>query len=162
MTATVTVQPNGFSVQYPKTQWRVIYVEHSSGKFYFRLSSQEFWFEPRDRYRYPSHDDAKRAAHCFLELMKRLGRSRMKLSVLAEIGILKFPQQVYRSCELWLLIDRTRYTWEIFRTYATVTCERLPKLDQGHWESRTFKLFNQIIGKQSVLKLINSLIGFIS
>jgi hypothetical protein len=71
MTATVTVQPNGFSVQYSKTQWRVIYVEHSSGKFYFRLSSQDFWFEPRDRYRYPSHDDAKRAAHCFLELMKR-------------------------------------------------------------------------------------------
>src|SRR4028118_665563 len=112
MTASVKIQPNGFSVQYPKTPWRVIFVEHSSGKFYFRLSSQEFWFEPRDRYRYPSHDDARRAAHCFLELMKRLERSRMKLSVLAEIGILKFQRENYRQHELWLVIDRTRYTWE--------------------------------------------------
>ena len=114
MTAAVTIQPNGFSVQYPKTPWRVIFVQHSSGKFYFRLSSPEFWFEPRDHYRYPSHDDAKRAAYCFLELMKRLERSRMRLSILAEIGLLKFPQGLYRSCELWLLIDRTRYTWEVF------------------------------------------------
>ena len=114
MSAPVRIQPNGFSVQYPKTRWRVIFVEHSSGKFYFRFSSQEFWFEPRDRYRYPSHDAAKRAAFCFLELMKRLERSRMKLNILSEIGILKFPQETYRSSQLWLLIDRTRYTWEIF------------------------------------------------
>ncbi len=40
-------------------------------------------------------------------------RSR-RLSILAEIGLIKFPQGLYRSCELWLLIDRTRYTWEIF------------------------------------------------
>ena len=33
-------------------------------------------------------------------------------------------------------------TPELLRTYATVTYERLPKLDQGHWESRAFKLFN--------------------
>jgi hypothetical protein len=118
MTASVNIQPTGFSVQYPKTPWRVIFVEHSSGKFYFRLSSQEFCFEPRDRYRYPSHGDAKRAAHCFLELMKRLERSRMRLSILAEIGLLKFPQGLYRSCELWLLIDRTRYTWEIFTAHG--------------------------------------------
>lgn len=114
MATAVTVQPNGFSVQYPKTQWRVIFVEHSSGKFYFRLSSQEFWFEPRDRYRYPCHDDAKRAAQCFLELMKRLERSRKKLSILAEVGLLKFPQGLYRDCELWLVVDRGRCTWEIF------------------------------------------------
>jgi hypothetical protein len=43
-------------------------------------------------YRYPSYDDAKRAAHRVLELMKHLERSRMKLSILAEIGLLKFPQ----------------------------------------------------------------------
>ncbi len=36
----------------------------------------------------------------------------MKLSVLAEIGILKFPQETYRQHELWLVVDRTRYTWE--------------------------------------------------
>ncbi len=36
----------------------------------------------------------------------------MKLSVLAEISLLKFPQETYRQHELWLLIDRTRYTWE--------------------------------------------------
>ena len=118
MSAAVRIQPNGFSVQYPKTPWRVIFVEHSSGKFYFRFSSQEFWFEPRDRYRYPSHDDAKRAACCFLELMKRLERSRMKLGILAEIGLLKFPQEVYRSCQLWLVVDRTRYTWEILAPHG--------------------------------------------
>ncbi len=37
----------------------------------------------------------------------------MKLNILSEIGILKFPQETYRSSQLWLLIDRTRYTWEI-------------------------------------------------
>src|SRR5919199_2376619 len=116
MAAAVTIQPQGFSVQYPKTPWRVIFVEHSSGKFYFRLSSQDFWFEPRDRYRYPSHEDARRAAFCFLELMKRLERSRMKLSILAEIGILKFPRETYRTYELWVLVDRTRYTWELITT----------------------------------------------
>jgi len=36
----------------------------------------------------------------------------MKLNVLSEIGILKFPQENYYSHELWLLIDRDRYTWE--------------------------------------------------
>ena len=36
----------------------------------------------------------------------------MKLSVLAEIGLLKFPQETYRQHELWLVVDRTRYTWE--------------------------------------------------
>ncbi len=36
----------------------------------------------------------------------------MKLSVLAELGLLKFPQETYRQHELWLVIDRTRYTWE--------------------------------------------------
>ncbi len=38
----------------------------------------------------------------------------MRLSILAEFGLLKFLQGLYRSCEVWLLIDRTRYTWEIF------------------------------------------------
>jgi hypothetical protein len=87
-------------------------VEDSAGKFRFMLCGRDFKFEPRDLYRYPSHDNARRAAHCFLELMKRLERSRMKLSVLAEISLLKFPQETYRQHELWLLIDRTRYTWE--------------------------------------------------
>jgi hypothetical protein len=32
--------------------------------------------------------------------MKRIERSRMKLSVLAEIGNLKFPQGTYRQHEL--------------------------------------------------------------
>jgi hypothetical protein len=112
MSAAVTIEPIGFIVQYPKTQWRVSFVEDASGKFRFLLSERDFKFEPRDRYRYPSHDDARRAAHCFLEVMKRLERSRMKLSVLAEIGILKFPQETYRNHELWLVVDRTRYTWE--------------------------------------------------
>jgi hypothetical protein len=116
MTATVKIQPTGFIVNYPKTQWRVSFIEDASGKFRFLLCGKDFKFEPRDRYRYPSHDDAKRAAFCFLELMKRLERSRMKLSVLAEIGILKFPQETYRSYEIWLLVDRTRYTWELITT----------------------------------------------
>ncbi|NEO03443.1 MAG: hypothetical protein F6K50_51555, partial [Moorea sp. SIO3I7] len=55
---------------------------------------------------------AKRAALCFLELLKRIERSRMRMSILLEIGILKFPQQTYHSYEIWLLIDRTRYSWE--------------------------------------------------
>ncbi len=113
MTAAVKIQPQGFSVQYPKTQWRVSFVEDTAGKFRFMLSGQNYKFEPRDLYRYLNHDAARRAAHCFLELLKRLERSRMKLSVLAEIGLLKFPQPTYRGCELWLVIDRERYTWEI-------------------------------------------------
>ena len=110
MTAAVKIQPIGFSVQYPKTQWRATFVEDASGKYRFSLSGRDFKFEPRDRYYYPSHDEAKRAAYCFLELMKRLDRSRMRLSVLAEIGLLKFPQEVYRTYDLWVVIDRTRYT----------------------------------------------------
>ncbi len=113
MTATVKPQPQGFSVSYPKTTWRVIYVEDSSGKFQFRLSRHNLKFEPRDKYRYPTHDDARRAAFCFLELMKRLERNPMRLGILAEIGILKFPQEPYHSYQVWLLVDRTRYTWEI-------------------------------------------------
>lgn len=113
MTATIKPQPQGICVQYPKTPWRVIYVEDASGKYQFRLAGADFKFEPRDRYHYPTHDAAKRAACCFLELLKRIERSRMKLSILAEIGILKFPQETYRSVEIWLLVDRTRYTWEI-------------------------------------------------
>lgn len=113
MTATVKVQPQGFGVTYPKTPWQVVFVEDASGKFYFRFCGQDFRFEPRDRYRYPSYDDSRRAAFCFLELLKRLERSRMKLGILSEIGILKFPQENYRSHELWLIIDRTRYTWEM-------------------------------------------------
>jgi hypothetical protein len=54
--------------------------------------------------------------------MKRLERSRMRLSVLAEIGLLKFPQEVYRTYELWVVIDRTRYTWEL--TTANGFCVR--------------------------------------
>lgn len=112
MTASVKIQPQGFYVSYPKTSWRVLFVEDASGKFQFRLSNRDFKFEPRDRYRYLTHNDAKRAALCFLELLKRLERSRMRLGILAEIGILKFTQETYHSHELWLLVDRTRYTWE--------------------------------------------------
>ncbi len=36
----------------------------------------------------------------------------MRLGILAEIGILKFPQENYQSQDLWLVIDRTRYSWE--------------------------------------------------
>ena len=93
MTGAVKLQPQGVSVQYPKTTWRVFFVEDAAGKFQFRLAGKDFKFEPRDRYRYPTHDDARRAAFCFLELMKHLERSRMKLGILAEIGILKFPQE---------------------------------------------------------------------
>ncbi|NEO11437.1 MULTISPECIES: hypothetical protein [unclassified Moorena] len=110
-TAVKLIAP-GFCVKYPKTPWSVIYVEDASGKFHFRLSSRDFKFEPRDRYRYPTHEAAKRAALCFLELLKRIERSRMRMSILLEIGILKFPQQTYHSYEIWLLIDRTRYSWE--------------------------------------------------
>lgn len=116
MPASVRIQPQGFSVQYPKTSWGVSFVEELSGKFRFVLSSQEFQFEPRDKYRYPTYEDAKRAAFCFLELMKRLERSRMRLGILAEIGVLKFPQEIYRSYQLWLLVDRVRYTWEATRS----------------------------------------------
>lgn len=112
MTATVKVQPQGFSVQYPKTPWQVMFIEDAAGKFHFRLYGEDFRFEPRDRYRYPDYDTARRAVYCFLELMKRLERSRMKLSVLSEIGLLKFPHGNYRGYELWVVIDRTRYTWE--------------------------------------------------
>lgn len=48
MTAAVKVQPQGFSVQYPKTQWRVFFVEDAAGKFQFRLAGRDFKFEPRD------------------------------------------------------------------------------------------------------------------
>ncbi|MEQ8536963.1 MAG: hypothetical protein RIB93_05815 [Coleofasciculus sp. D1-CHI-01] len=115
MTATVKIQPSGFCVRYPKTSWRVTFVEEASGKFRFSLIGSDFKFEPRDRYRYPTHDDAKRAAVCFLELMKRLARSRMRLSVLAEIGLLKFPQQQHRGYKVWLVVDRARYSWEATR-----------------------------------------------
>ena len=37
----------------------------------------------------------------------------MKLGILAEIGLLKFPQQIYCFHELFLVVDRIRYTWEI-------------------------------------------------
>ena len=110
MTAPVTIHPPGFYLSYPKTSWRVLFVEDASGKFRFRLSGQDFKLEPRDRYRYPTQKDAKRAALCFLELLKRIERSRMRLGILLEIGILKFPQENYQSQELWLVIDRTRYT----------------------------------------------------
>ena len=63
MTAAVKVQPQGFSVHYPKTQWRVSFVEDTAGKFRFMLSGQNYKFEPRDRYCYPTHDAARRAAH---------------------------------------------------------------------------------------------------
>jgi len=115
MPTSVRVQPQGFQVQYPRTSWRVSYVEELSGKFRFVLSGQDFQFEPRDKYRYPNYDEAKRAAFCFLELMKRLERSRQRLGILAEIGVLKFPQQMYRSYQVWLLVDRVRYTWEAVR-----------------------------------------------
>lgn len=42
----------------------------------------------------------------------------MKLSVLAEVGILKFPQEHYLSHELWLLVDRTRYSWETLTAHG--------------------------------------------
>lgn len=112
MAGAVKIQPQGFCIKYPKTTWRVVFIEDASGKCHFRLMGQHFRFEPRDRYRYPNYDAARRAAFCLLELMKRVERSPMKLGILAEIGILKFPQEVYRFYELWLLIDRTRYTWE--------------------------------------------------
>ncbi len=47
MTAAVKIQPQGISVQYPKTQWRVSFVEDSTGKFRFLLCGQDFKFEPR-------------------------------------------------------------------------------------------------------------------
>lgn len=95
MPTSVRVQPQGFQVQYPRTSWRVSYVEELSGKFRFVLSGRDFQFEPRDKYRYPTHDDAKRAAFCFLELMKRLERSRQRLGILALVwGAEVFPADV--------------------------------------------------------------------
>jgi hypothetical protein len=64
--------------------------------------------------------------------------------------------------------DRFSTSWRKLSPPCTTGLTQLshaiacPALDQGHWESRAFKLFNQIIGKQSVFKLINSLIGFIA
>ena len=72
MTAAVKIQPQGFSAQYPKTKWCVFFVEDAGGQFQFRLAHRDFRFEPRDRYRYPTHDQAKQAVFCFLELMKCL------------------------------------------------------------------------------------------
>jgi len=37
----------------------------------------------------------------------------MKLSVLAEIAILKFPQETYRKHELSLVVDPSRDSWEV-------------------------------------------------
>ena len=109
MATPVTIYPQGFYLSYPKTSWRVLFAEDNTGKFRFRLSGVDFKLEPRDRYRYPTQKDAKRAVLCFLELLKRIERSRMRLGILAEIGILKFPQENYQSQELWVVIDRTRY-----------------------------------------------------
>jgi len=112
MATPVTIYPQGFYLSYPKTSWRVLFVEDTTGKFRFRLSGVDLKLEPRDRYRYPTQKDAKRAALCFLELLKRIERSHMRLGILLEIGILKFPQENYQSQSLWLVIDRTRYSWE--------------------------------------------------
>ncbi len=43
------------------------------------------------------------------------------LSPISDSGEPLFPQGLYRSCELWLLIDRIRYTWEFF-TANVSTC----------------------------------------
>lgn len=116
MPVSVTTQPQGFTVKYPKTPWLVIFIEDVRGKFRFILSGKDLQFELRDRYRYHTREDAKRAASYFLELMKRLEKSRMRLGILAEIGILKFPQENYGFYQLWLLVDRTRYSWEAVRS----------------------------------------------
>lgn len=47
----VKIQRQGFAVKYPKTSWRVIFVEDGTGKFRFLLCGSEFKFEMRDRYR---------------------------------------------------------------------------------------------------------------
>ncbi|MFB8788118.1 MAG: hypothetical protein U7123_04555 [Potamolinea sp.] len=157
MTAAVKVQPQGFSVQYPKTQWRVFFVEDTTGKFQFRLASSDFKFEPRDRYRYPTHDDARRAAFSFLELMKRLERSPMKFNVLSEIGILKFPQETYRSYELWLLIDRTRYTWEILADDGL--CIRSQRWYKRH--DAALSKAKAHIDRQQALSQIKDIVGWV-
>lgn len=115
MPTPVILQPSGYSIRYPKTSWLVAFVESDRG-FRFTLSRPDFQFEPRDKYRYRTRDDASRAASYFLELMKRMERSRMRLGALAEIGILKFPQEVYLHHQIWLLVDRERYSWEAVRS----------------------------------------------
>lgn len=157
MTATVTIQPQGFSVQYPKTQWRVCFVEDAGGKFQFRLAGRDFKFEPRDRYRYPTHDQAKQAAYCFLELMKRLERSKMKLNVLAEIGILKFPQETYHAYELWLVIDRGRYTWEIVA--ADGLCIRSQRWYKRHDSALTKAKLH--IDRERTVAQIKDIVGWV-
>lgn len=107
-----------------KSPWRIIFVEDAKWKFLFRLSGTDFKFEPRDKYRYPTHNDAKRAAYCFLELLKRIDRSPKRLNILMEIGILKFPQEFYRGYHIWLLVDRCRYSWEVIT--AEGHCFRSP------------------------------------
>lgn len=114
MPASVRIQPQGYSVKYPKASWIVAFVESDRG-FRFTLSRPDFQFEPRDKYRYRTREDASRAASYFLELMKRLERSRMRFGVLAEIGVLKFPQEKYLHHQIWLLVDRDRYSWEAAR-----------------------------------------------
>lgn len=115
MKGAVQIQP-GVAVPINKSPWRVIFVEDAKGKFLFRLCGSDFKFEPRDKYCYPTHDDARRAAYCFLELLKRIERSPKRLNILMEIGILKFPQETYRGYSVWLLVDRCRYSWEVMNS----------------------------------------------
>ncbi len=49
MTAAVIIQPQGLIVKYPRTQWRVSFVEDAASKFRFVLCGYNFKFEPRDR-----------------------------------------------------------------------------------------------------------------
>lgn len=112
MPSAVLVQP-GVSSVVANSPWRIVYVEDEAGKFGFRLASRDLKFDPRDKYRYNTHEEAKRAAYCFVELMNRIERSPKRLNILMEIGILKFPQTHYRDWEVWLLLDRHRYSWEI-------------------------------------------------
>lgn len=84
--------------------------EPVQGKFRFVLSGQDFQFEPRDKYRYPTHDDARAGGVLFS------GVSGSAWNVLdngwgfwRSFGVLKFFQQMYRSYQVWLLVDRVRY-----------------------------------------------------
>jgi len=157
MVTQVRIQPHGFCVGYPRTPWRVVFVEDAHGKFLFRLSSHDFKFEPRDRHRYLTHDEANRAALCFLELLKKLERSRMRLGILAEIGILKFPQETYHTHKLWLLVDRNRYSWEILRVDGC--CLR----SQRWYKQRSTALFKAkaYIEREQAMSQIKEVVGWV-
>ena len=81
----------------------------------------------------------------------------MKLSVLAEIAILKFPQETYRKHELWLVVDRTRDSWEVIA--GDGLCIRSPR-----WYKQpdtALALAKAHIHRESAISKIRDVVGWV-